>query len=196
MQLWNTSKEVRAIWQHCWATLFIGFEELSLEYKLQETTWDDHRKSVYPLVNPHCPVPWHCCHFPAETEPHLHGLPVLLSEVEWCPAAHEVRETEWNEPDGTDIHWHPLVVYHINWYIFSCVDNTQNKEVNITQLQVSMSGVPMQQVCPERCIRQAAKNALQPHCLCKPIAVHATMKHLKGGQGNLTTLLGHTLHWV
>ena len=26
-------------------------------------------------------------------------------------------------------------------------------------------------------------------CLYKPIAAHATMKHLKGGQGNLTTLL-------
>ena len=33
------------------------------------------------------------------------------------------------------------------------------------------------------------------HCLYKPIAVHATMKHLKG-QGNLTTLLGHTFRWV
>ena len=59
---------------------------------LQETTLDDHRKSVFPLVNPHCPVPWHCCHFPAETELPLHGLPVLLSKVECSHTAHEVRE--------------------------------------------------------------------------------------------------------
>ena len=52
---------------------------ISLKLKLQETTLDDHRKSVFPLVNPHCSVPWHCCLFAAETEPHQHGLPVLLS---------------------------------------------------------------------------------------------------------------------
>ena len=28
------------------------------------------------------------------------------------------------------------------------------------------------------------------------VQTHATMKHLKGGQGNLTTLLGHTFHWI
>ena len=73
---------------------FIGFEELSqVGHKLQQTTLGDHRQTTLPLVNPHCPLPGHCFHCSAESEQLLHGLPVQLTEVEWCPPAHEVRET-------------------------------------------------------------------------------------------------------
>ena len=52
-----------------------------------------------------------------------------------------------------------LIVYHmnINWCMYMCrqqesshINDTHNKVVYTTQVQVSMSTVPMQQVCPER----------------------------------------------
>ena len=79
-------------------SLLIEFEELSLGHVLQQTRLDDQKNTTLPLVYPHCLVPRHHCHSPAESELPLHGLPVLLSEVESCPTACEVRET-----DGTDI---------------------------------------------------------------------------------------------
>ena len=82
---------------------------------------NNHRKLLIPLDNPHCPVPWHYCHFPTETEPLLHGLSLLLSKVECCLTAHEVRETEWNLMGLT----YPRVVYHINWW--TCTYNTKQE---------------------------------------------------------------------
>ena len=55
-----------------------------------------------------------------------------------------------------------LVVYHISWeicadtilyqksYHRSLISNAQNEDANTTQVQMSMSTVPMQQVWPER----------------------------------------------
>ena len=69
---------------------------ISLQHKLQETTLDAYKKTSLPLVNPRCSVPVHCSRFPTENELFLHGLLVLLSKVECCPTAHEVRGTQWN----------------------------------------------------------------------------------------------------
>ena len=44
----------------------------------------------------------------------------------------------------------------------SHINDTQNKEVYTTQVQVSMSTVPMQQVCTERAQNASANNAGQP----------------------------------
>ena len=68
----------------------------SLQHKLQETTLDAYKKTTLPLINPRCSVPVHCSRSPTESELLLHGLLVLLSKVECCPTAHEVRRTQWN----------------------------------------------------------------------------------------------------
>ena len=64
------------------------------------------------------------------------------------------------EPDETDISTssvpHQLVYVHVQTRLqnksdYHChVTDTQNEEVYTTQVQVSISTVSMQQVCPER----------------------------------------------
>ena len=46
------------------------------------------------LVNPHCSLLRHCCHFLEDSELPLYDLLLLLSKVECCPTAHEVKNTQ------------------------------------------------------------------------------------------------------
>ena len=84
----------------------------------------------------------------------LHGLSLLLSKVEWGPTAHEERKTEWNLMVLT----YPLVMYHINWYIF-----TQFTQLNKGQLPLCSCSRCVHR--SHKCIRQAAHNAGQPYPL-------------------------------
>ena len=57
------------------------------------------------------------------------------------------------ESDGTDISQHELMyvrTYMCRQQKSRHIYDTHNKESFTTQVQVSMSTVPMQQVCPER----------------------------------------------
>ena len=83
---------------------------ISLQHKLQETTLDAYKKTTLPLINPRCSVPVHCSRSPTESELLLHGLLVLLSKVECCPTAHEVRRTQWNL---IELHINSASVYNI-----------------------------------------------------------------------------------
>ena len=76
---------------------------------------------MLPLVNPHCPLPWHCCHVPAESKPPFHVHFALLSKVECSPTAHQLTETQWNVMGLEYI----LVVHHINC---TCADNITEQE--------------------------------------------------------------------
>ena len=110
---------------------------------------DDYRKLTFSLVNPQCPVPWHCCHFPAGSKVLLHGLSVPLSRVEWYPTAHEVRETQWNLM-GCDIQYYTSRPPQ-NWC--TCMYTCYKHGV------ANAAGVSREVT---KCIREAAKNVLQP----------------------------------
>ena len=98
MQHCNTSvASHRAIWQHCWIAVYIslGLKIITGVQALANTIrWS--QKGSTPFGNLHCSVPWHCSRSPTESELLLPGLSAMLSKVECCPTAHEVRWTQWN----------------------------------------------------------------------------------------------------
>ena len=86
----------------------------------------------------------------------MHGLPVLISKVEYIPTAHEVKVEQRNLLGRT----HLLVPHQL---VYLCrqhptigvlpqesFNNAQNEDAYTTQVQMSMSTVSMQQVWPER----------------------------------------------
>ena len=116
----------------------------------------NHKQTASSPVYLHCPLLGHRCHSKEENELSLHGLSVLISKVECCPPAHEVKEAQRNLLGRT----HLLVPHKL---VYLCrqlptigvlpqefFNNAQNEDVYTTQVQTSMSTVPMQQVWPER----------------------------------------------
>ena len=64
---------------------------------------------------------------------------------------------KWSTLETDETYLVKLVYIIVQYQLYACADNksshindTHNKEVYTTQVQVSMSTVPMQQVCPER----------------------------------------------
>ena len=101
--------------------------------------------------------------------------------MECNPTAHEERETQWNLMGLTYL----LVVYHINsctYYMCrqqKCIhiNDTHTKEVYTTQVQVSMSTVPMQQVCPERAQNASDKQPTMQANLVNGLHIKSTGSH-------------------
>ena len=102
------------------------------------------------------------------------------------------------ESDGTDIstssvpHQLMYIKYVYNIRIMcrqqksSHINDTHNKEVYTTQVQVSMSTVPMQQVCPERALNASDKQQTMQANLVNGLHVKSTGSHEVLNHGQLT----------
>ena len=99
-----------------------------------------------------------------------------------CPPVHEVRETQWILMELTYL----LVVYHIKSYnmcrqhyktglTLRHSNNAQSKEAYTTQ--VSISTVPMQQVCPERTQNASDKQQTMQANLVNGLHIKSTGSH-------------------
>ena len=116
----------------------------------------NHKQTASSPVYLHCSLLGHCCHSKEENKLSLHGLSVLISKVECCPPAHEVKEAQRNLLGRTHLRVPHQLVYlcrqHPTVGVLpqEFVNNTQNEDVSTTQVQMSMSSVAMQQMWPER----------------------------------------------
>ena len=88
------------------------------------------------------------------------------------------------ESDGTDISTSsvPHEPVYIPTYMCrqeksSHISDTHNKEVYTTQVQVSMSTVPMQQVCPERAQNASDKQQTMQANLVNGLHIKSTGSH-------------------
>ena len=88
------------------------------------------------------------------------------------------------ESDGTDISTSSVPQEIV--YIRTCADNkrvvtlmiyTHNKEVYATHVQVPMSTVPMQQVCPERAQNASDKQQTMQANLVNGLHIKSTGSH-------------------
>ena len=70
----------------------------------------------------------------------------------------------------------------------SHINDTHNKEVYTTQVQVSMSTVPMQQVCPERAQNASDKQQTMQANLVNGLRIKSTGSHEVFHHGQLTII--------
>ena len=116
-------------------------------------------------------------------------------QQQWSPALlHMKRGRQWNLMGLTYL----LVVYHIKscnmcrqhykiGLTLSHSNDTQTKEVYTTQVQVSMSTVPLQQVCPERAQNTENQQTMQAN-LVNGLHIKSTGCHEVLHHGQLTKI--------
>ena len=105
----------------------------------------------------------------------------LCCHQKWSGAQLHMSEGDTREYDGTDISTssvpHQLVHVHTLQNRSHINDDTQNKKVYTTQVQVSMSTVPMQQVCPERSQNASDKQQRMQANLVNGLHIKSTGSH-------------------
>ena len=125
-----------------------------------------------------------------------HGMAFLCCQQKWSTTHLHMKwgiEAQWNLMGLTYL----LVVYHINWCAYICRQHyktvvtlicTHNKEDYITQVQVSMSTLPMQQVCPERAQNASDKQQTMQANLANGLQIKSTGSHEVLHHGQLTKI--------